>query len=1089
MKRLYFIISLLFVINSLFSQESSQNYVLTRTFLNESGTKYIDNIQYFDGLGRPTQTVQKGVTPNRSNLVTLQEYDGFGRATKSWLPHVSTSSYLDPVSFKSAVPGTYNGDSRPYDETVYENSPLNRVLEQYGTGTAWSQHPVSTSYLTNTVAGELSCKLYYVNSSGGLSQRGMYAAGELYVVKTTDEDGNVSYLFTDKLGQQILSRQVLMDPMYGHVLHDTYYVYDDYDQLCFVLPPSYQDTPSLSLYAYQYKYDDRGRCIEKTLPGCDPIKYCYDRADHLIFSQDGVQRAGGEWTFYLYDAFQRLVVRGTCLNTNTSQVRDLVVTTWLSRDPSTRMILPEGIDGRGYSSSFGIVSPTLHLVNYYDDYSFLDLYGFSDKEGCSVNATGLLTGSTTFLLNGYSEYCTVMHYDYRGRITRTISDNDLFGTETTATTYTFTGKPLVVTHVHTTSGDPTHTEVSRYTYDHAERLTEVAHQLDANPAVILSANTYDELGRLQSKTFHGNSSMRTTYTYNIRNWLTRLSGNAFKQSLYYNATFGGAPKCYNGNISRIEWNLGTGLQQSYDFTYDGLNRLVSANYTGSQVSILGDKPDFSERILEYDKQGNILRLQRHGPGVLSTLIDDLTFDYYGNRLVGISDAVTDPLSSAVSNYSDLNGYGLPDFAYDVNGNMTQDLDKEITSISYNPLNLPNQVTFSATEEGSKEISYHYDASGFKHRVEHITPVTSSLVPMASPSLPGGIIIGGKGKKYINTTTYCGNMIYSSLSRDNGTSMSLLEHGLERILTEEGYITLDGTTPVYHYFLKDHLGNVRVVMNEDGKTVEQSNNYYPFGGIFNSKGESEQPYKFNGKELETMHGLNWYDYGARMKGDWRFTTMDPLCEKYYSVSPYAYCLNNPVRFVDPGGDSVRVYTETHATGHTWISVGEGNNMVVYSYGRYNGTNKGPNGSFNSLANGPGVLLKLTGDEAKAYNNDKSEDGMSVFVVTDVTDEIIATAMDEKFNSSAITPDKGIYKDNPSAHVIDEYSLTSNNCTTVVSDVLNESGSNALKGNILQQSSSFGTYSTIPVTKRFILPVLMQNYLNKISKAGSIIHKTK
>ena len=116
-------------------------------------------------------------------------------------------------------------------------------------------------------------------------------------------------------------------------------------------------------------------------------------------------------------------------------------------------------------------------------------------------------------------------------------------------------------------------------------------------------------------------------------------------------------------------------------------------------------------------------------------------------------------------------------------------------------------------------------------------------------------------------------------------------------------------------------------------------------------------------------------------------------------------------------------------------------------------------------------------------------MSVFVVTDVTDEIIATAMDKKFNSSVITPDKGIYKDNPSAHVIDEYSLTSNNCTTVVSDVLNESGSNALKGNILQQSSSFGTYSTIPVTKRFILPVLMQNYLNKISKAGSIIHETK
>ena len=107
------------------------------------------------------------------------------------------------------------------------------------------------------------------------------------------------------------------------------------------------------------------------------------------------------------------------------------------------------------------------------------------------------------------------------------------------------------------------------------------------------------------------------------------------------------------------------------------------------------------------------------------------------------------------------------------------------------------------------------------------------------------------------------------------AMTLLVKYFNCILTEDGYITLGGTSPIYYYFLKDYLGNVRVVMNEDGKTVEQSNNYYPFGGIFNSKGDGEQPYKFNGKELETMHGLNWYDYGARMKDDWFFPTPDPL----------------------------------------------------------------------------------------------------------------------------------------------------------------------------------------------------------------------
>ena len=71
----------------------------------------------------------------------------------------------------------------------------------------------------------------------------------------------------------------------------------------------------------------------------------------------------------------------------------------------------------------------------------------------------------------------------------------------------------------------------------------------------------------------------------------------------------------------------------------------------------------------------------------------------------------------------------------------------------------------------------------------------------------------------------------------------------------------------------------------------------------------------------------------------------MCEKYYSISPYAYCLNNPLIYTDPGGDSVRIYTETQNVGHTWISIGEGENMVVYTYGRYNGTNKGPDGSYN------------------------------------------------------------------------------------------------------------------------------------------------
>ena len=95
-------------------------------------------------------------------------------------------------------------------------------------------------------------------------------------------------------------------------------------------------------------------------------------------------------------------------------------------------------------------------------------------------------------------------------------------------------------------------------------------------------------------------------------------------------------------------------------------------------------------------------------------------------------------------------------------------------------------------------------------------------------------------------------------------------------------------------------------------VQQVTNYYPFGAPYVDatavKCDSLQPYKYNGKELDLMHGLNTYDYGARQHDPIlaRWDRIDPLCEKYYSTSPYAYCVNNPVRFIDPDGKKIEIY---------------------------------------------------------------------------------------------------------------------------------------------------------------------------------------
>ena len=152
----------------------------------------MDEIVYYDGLGRPFQTVQKGITPSHQNMVSLQEYDEAGRKDKSWLPVISISDYVSPANVISSAPGNYNNDSRPYHQSIYESSPLNRIIQQYGPGVDWySRHPMAIEYLVNTTASPLHCINYTVNSSGGLVNNGNYASAQLCITKVIDEDSNI----------------------------------------------------------------------------------------------------------------------------------------------------------------------------------------------------------------------------------------------------------------------------------------------------------------------------------------------------------------------------------------------------------------------------------------------------------------------------------------------------------------------------------------------------------------------------------------------------------------------------------------------------------------------------------------------------------------------------------------------------------------------------------------------------------------------------------------------------------------------------------------------------------------------------------
>ena len=603
----------------------------------------------------------------------------------------------------------------------------------------------------------------------------------------------------------------------------------------------------------------------RKLPGCDAVRYVYDKADRLIFVQDGNLKGQGRWRFTIPDALGRTVLSGLC--SEPLPVDGSAVEAEFTGSGSYK----------GYAVKVGgtvraLSESRLLTVNYYDNYDFLGKNGFpayaydssmeSSGYGTKSDARGMLTGSVTGLAgDGAGQLYSVVYYDRRSRPVQRQSSNSLGGKETEYTAYNFTGQPTRLRHVHTAQGKAARTEVRTYSYDHAGRLLTVKHKLDALGEVTLVNNVYDDLGRLQSKSLHGSAVNKQTYTYNIRGWLTGVSGSKFTQNLYYN-TGNGVAK-YNGSISSMTWKAGNeSTVRGYKFTYDGLDRMLNAIY-GETAGINTNANRFSENVTGYDKNGNIKGLQRYGQTGASAygLIDNLTFTLKGNRLNRVDDAVTASTYGGGFEFKD----GVKqanEYAYDANGNLTKDLNKGITGISYNCLNLPNAVTFS---DGST-ITYTYGADGTKLRTVH------------------------KIGSATTTTDYCGNVIY--------------ENGVQKLLlTEEGYVTLSDSK--YHYYLKDHQGNNRVVINQSG-TVEETNHYYPFGGVFASAG-SIQPYKYNGKEFDNKKGLNWYDYGARHYDAalGRFTTNDRFAEKYYSMSPYQYGANNPVNNIDVNGDTIVV----------------------------------------------------------------------------------------------------------------------------------------------------------------------------------------
>ena len=492
-------------------------------------------------------------------------------------------------------------------------------------------------------------------------------------------------------------------------------------------------------------------------------------------------------------------------------------------------------------------------------YSEMPGYGKRYSGGCKGQLTGNWTARLTPQLAG-STY-SVMYYDDRYRVIQRKGNNSLNGMEAVYTSYNFEGSPVKEKRIHSVPGQDIITEVRNYTYDLANRLLQTTYQFNDVAPVILVDNVYDEIGRLKTEKRTGHSKLRTDYTYNLRSWTKGINDPLFHQTLNYQESIDGTTPCYNGNISSMTWKSGGSAatnEMGYRFTYDGLSRMKDAIY-GEANTLSINHNRFNEQITGYDKMGNILGLLRYGQTSATGygLVDNLNLVYNGNQLQSVDDHAPNSVYGNGMEFKD-NANQPVEYGYDKNGNLTKDLNKNISNIRYNLINLPSQITFS----DGNTIDYEYGSDGRKLRTVHQTGNT------------------------ILTTDYCGNAIY-----ENGS--------LKLLLTETGYVSFPDKK--FHFYLKDHQGNVRVVADKDGK-LEETNDYYPFGGTFTTS-TSVQPYKYNGKELDRVSGLNLYDYGARYYDATigRWCMVDSLSEKYYSFNSYNYCGNNPARYVDPDGN--------------------------------------------------------------------------------------------------------------------------------------------------------------------------------------------
>lgn len=862
------------------------NYVVENTVLVENITsaavadrlaigEIAQRVTYFDGLGRELQHVQTQASPRGADLVTPVVYDGLGRRNINYLPYAvgNGGSYqqgaldhvLDFYSENSAIVAGIVPDSKPFAVTLYEPSPLGRESEKGAVGQSWQPVPesadgktVKINYRTNT-ADEVRIWSYDMAYMCYVSNN-YYAQGSLYVTETVDEAQSLSVEYKDRQGRVLLKKVQERENTSGSWEEEdfliTQYVYDPLGRLRLVIQPEgfrrlnsagnfTLDNTFVADWCFQYRYDGRGRVVEKRIPGGGTVEIVYDERDLPVLTRDAVQAGEevGKWAFTKYDQLGRPVMSGLLSSTaGRETMQQTVDNAFMQAGEVLYEVREDGEIGYSLGRAFPEIQPADVLtVNYYDDYEHAPLS--AERWRATANAQ-MLAGSVSGQQTGTKErtwkgdnvpgdwLTTVSYYDADYRVLELIADNHLEGMDRTRNTYDFVGNIEGSIHTHEAKGKIRVME-TEYLYDNAKRLVTTVQNLDNTGPEVLSENSYNELGQLMSKKLHlKNSSsedeleskylQKVDYRYNIRGWLTHINdrnlteqeseealGDLFGFELTYNQPTAtayegyegtvGAKSYHNGNISETIWRTAGGPLRAYSYQYDQSGRLTAANYfteaggpEGYHLAVYRKKQDGTVES-GYDANGNIRFMNRwgmvagdpYGPTSQQEFgeLDRLAYHYKGNRLQGVEDARS---TAALHDFEAVGPYSEtnPHYEYDANGSLTRDDNKGIETVVYNHMNLPVKVDFG----GDGRIEFTYTATGLKLRKE---------------------VFDGNNQ-LIGATDYAGPFVYEG-------GELLFAH------TEEGRAIYQPTADEpwrYEYHLKDHLGNLRVSFAEPTSTTEE-----------------------------------------------------------------------------------------------------------------------------------------------------------------------------------------------------------------------------------------------------------------------------